>query len=303
MAEEAVTSIDRIFGTTEGVPYWWRQKHVLLQSHIDHSKGDRYDLSHEELGISIDSLLQSGLRSDQVSVSKDRVRRHSTEYTREVVIAGRHVSDVVSPSRLRRLIENGCTAILANCEEWVPRCAEVALELKARFESEIEAHVFATGPLAQGLTAHSDGEDNLLIQLSGSKTWRLWGTEQTTGRYFADETELGLPTAEIELSVGDILYIPVGWVHSGIASSQGSIHITYQVIPKMAADVVLDHARAQLSDDLRTVLAPCDSAGRESLLALSANLCETAQKTIQSWAQQQESGNNEDDLLLRERRH
>lgn len=278
-----------MFGNAQGVPHWWRRRHVVYRPGPDSLGDQEHDISHAELGISVDSLLQSGLRSDQVSVSKNRVRRHGTEYTREAVIAARHVSDLVSPRRLQRLLDDGCTAILANCEEWVPRCSEVAMRLRSRFNSDIEAHVFITGRLAQGLSAHADGEDNLLVQLSGSKSWKLWRTEETSGRYFTDETELGPPTAEVDLSAGDALYIPVGWAHSGRASSHGSVHITYQVIPNSAADVLLNHVSSQLPNEISSLLAPCDPTARESLIALSGDLSDTVQTIVRSWAQQQES--------------
>ncbi|MFJ6672840.1 JmjC domain-containing protein [Actinosynnema sp. NPDC091369] len=202
-------------------------------------------LTEDEIG----ELLGQGLRADRVSVSTRGRLHHPAEFTTARTIAGRPVADVVDPEQVHRLLDSGATAVLANAELWVPRATRLAEVLAEDFGCEVQAHVFLTGAGHAGLVPHADGEDNFLVQLAGSKTWSVW-EHDGVGAQRIDASALGDPTAVVTLTPGDVLYIPVGWVHAATAGEGGSTHITYQVVPESLVDAVLD----QLGDELEEVL-------------------------------------------------
>jgi hypothetical protein len=196
----------------------------------------------------IDTLLGQSLRSDRVTISTDGRFHHPVEYTTDKVIAD-HSVDVVDPDKANALLDAGATIVLANAELWIPQAIEAAARLAEDFGCEAQTHLFITGAQRSGLVPQADGEDNFLIQLSGSKTWSIWRPDGVAARRIEPET-LGEPTTVATLTPGDVLYIPVGWVHSALAGSAGSAHITYQIVPVSLLDAVLD----QLADELEPLL-------------------------------------------------
>ena len=208
-------------------------------------------LTEDEIG----ELLGQGLRGDRVSVSTGGRLHHHAEFTTPRTIAGQPVADVVDPDKVERLLDSGATAVLANVELWVPRATRLAAVLAEDFGCEVQAHVFLTGPGHAGLVPHADGEDNFLVQLAGSKTWSVW-EHDGVGAQRIDRSTLGEPTAAVTLTAGDVLYIPVGWVHAATAGEGGSTHITYQVVPESLVDAVLDQLGDELEEALGDRLAP-----------------------------------------------
>lgn len=195
------------------------------------------------------TLLAHGPRADRVTISTTGRMHHPAEYTSPRILAGQPVADVVDADRVRALVAGGATAILANTEHWVPTVTRAAETLASHFGCEVQAHVFMTGPGRRGLVPHADGEDNFLIQTDGTKKWSLWHATGIKPEHL-DPADLGEPTETVSLNPGDVLYIPIGWIHTATAGDTGSTHITYQVVPNTLLDAVLD----QLADELEPLL-------------------------------------------------
>jgi ribosomal protein L16 Arg81 hydroxylase len=207
------------------------------------------------LGASLDDILSRAVRADQVSATRGGKLHHPFEFTRTLTIADRPLSDIVDAERLGQLVADGTTAILANVDQWLPPVGRVASALKGALGCETQAHVFATGPNVPGLPPHADGEDNFLIQLEGRKKWSLWPRQGLQARGFRADL-LGPPAAQFSLGPGQILYIPIGWIHAGEAGVSGSLHLTHQLVPPRAARVIAQDLERLLWDDLGDTLAP-----------------------------------------------
>lgn len=195
------------------------------------------------------ALLHQSPRADRVSISTAGRLHHPVEYTVERTIAGRTVADIVDPNQVNALLASGATAVLANCEHWLPPAMALAEDLASELSCEMQVHVFLTGPGRAGLVPHVDGEDNFLLQIDGTKSWSLWPNDSIRPAHVRPET-LGPAAMTVDLHPGDSLYIPVGWTHAGVAGDEGSSHITYQVVPVQLLDAVLD----QLAEELEPLL-------------------------------------------------
>lgn len=82
------------------------------------------------------------------------------------------------------------------------------------------------GPAGTVTPLHFDGNNSLLVQLSGRKRIRLYGPHQSSemrqsGLFYADTTAPMVSVAAdgevIDVEPGDAVFIPVGWWHSVIA--------------------------------------------------------------------------------------
>jgi ribosomal protein L16 Arg81 hydroxylase len=126
------------------------------------------------------------------------------------------------------------------------------------------ANLYWTPPDSQGLRAHWDGHDVLVLQIAGSKRWRLydppvalptdlpptfafergrpistpgsfrqWST-QPPAEAFGPEA----PAREIELRAGDLLYLPRGHGHEARTGETLSIHVTLGLYAVTWADLL-----------------------------------------------------------------
>ncbi|GAA2078440.1 JmjC domain-containing protein [Actinomadura alba] len=207
------------------------------------------------LGARVPDILNTNLRADQVSISTAGRLHHANEYTTSRVHGNQAVNDIVDPARALELVDAGATLILANVESWLPSVIKLGDALRQELGSDVQAHVFLTGSDRRGIPPHADGEDNFLIQLEGVKEWRIWESTNTSVRYVT-EAELGEPTCTVRLEPGDILYFPVGWIHSATAGSPGSTHVTFQVVPTPLAEAIADQLYDALSTRLGDRFAP-----------------------------------------------
>ncbi|MFT4552526.1 MAG: ribosomal protein L16 Arg81 hydroxylase [Chlamydiales bacterium] len=102
-----------------------------------------------------------------------------------------------------------------------------------RFISGVCANAYLTQAETQGFVPHYDTHEVFIVQLEGSKLWKLYDTlldfpmpNQPVYSEFPQGTSLGSPTMEVEMFPGDVLYIPGGLVHEAKCFETASLHLT-----------------------------------------------------------------------------
>jgi len=117
----------------------------------------------------------------------------------------------------------------------------VMAALEEAFGALVGANIYWTPKSTQGLAPHWDSIDAFVLQLNGTKKWKLWKNpemELPPGAASVDlnPEELGEPTAEVELAPGDLLYMPRGLVHCAVSGEEeSSIHATFSVNENQSA--------------------------------------------------------------------
>lgn len=133
-------------------------------------------------------------------------------------------------ARARDGLADGYTIVLNGLERYLRTVATVShsLEVELNFPTRVNAYV--TPPASTGFVPHYDPHDVLVLQIEGSKTWRL-STEapvpphEIQGRKGVGAD--GLTSAiEVSLHAGDVLYLPRGQVHSAETRADPSVHLT-----------------------------------------------------------------------------
>ena len=151
-------------------------------------------------------------------------------------------ADAVRAERVTRLAQRhlptaaqaaqgGFTRIVPRMQ-W--RCAATARlvgALQRAMGAPLSANLYETPAGGRGLEAHYDDHCVLVLQLAGSKTWRLSGPAPAERLPPLRSPRTAAPPAsncetEVMLARGDALYVPRGVQHSCVAGSEGSTHLT-----------------------------------------------------------------------------
>lgn len=156
-------------------------------------------------------------------------------------------------AKLFQLFEEGATVTLAFLDTVLPSLETFCREIELALSMPLQANVYLTPPNEQGANVHYDTHDVFVLQVSGSKWWTIYDAPlplPLSGQVFdPDIHRPGAPTQEFELTAGDVLYIPRGWLHEARTTNGTSLHITAGILRYTWADLLLELvARAALEE-------------------------------------------------------
>lgn len=139
----------------------------------------------------------------------------------------------------------GATVILPQLHDSMPRLGAFCRALERVLSCHIQTNIYLTPPGNQGFNTHYDNHDVFVLQLSGAKHWRLYGTPidiPYRGEGFTvGQHEAGEVTESLTLNAGDCLYLPRGVMHDAPnAGNEPSLHITVGLITRTWADLMLE---------------------------------------------------------------
>ena len=145
----------------------------------------------------------------------------------------------------------------ATPEELVSTVAERAppakVALGPEFGHRFQTNLYLTPPQGKGFSPHWDNHDVFIIQVVGSKHWKI----EKERRCFPDKNEtMGDEGREIRgevhsftLEQGDLIYIPRGFIHAAECGSEPSLHITLGVTAVFWDDLLNAVIKAAVMQD------------------------------------------------------
>jgi hypothetical protein len=142
-----------------------------------------------------------------------------------------------SPDHLRRLCQEGHTLVVTLLERHHERVRALATALQGEIGERIGSNLYVSSKGVPGFPRHHDDHDVLVLQLEGSKHWRLSGVTRvlptyTLRRTAGPGTSPEGPWREVVLHRGDLLYLPRGWWHEAMARDEDSMHLTVAIYPR-----------------------------------------------------------------------
>ena len=156
--------------------------------------------------------------------------------------------DEIDVVRLFQLHAAGATIVLNQFHASHPPLADLCAGLELEFSGPFQTNVYLTPPRARGFKAHFDTHDVFILQLHGSKHWRLYGTPivlPLSGQgNEAVQYDPGPPVTEFDLNAGDTLYIPRGLVHDALSRDDTSLHVTVGILTYTWTDLLLESLAA-----------------------------------------------------------
>jgi ribosomal protein L16 Arg81 hydroxylase len=149
---------------------------------------------------------------------------------------------------------DGSTIVLSFLHERWPPLRRLCQSIASETSAAVQVNVYITPPGAQGLGTHYDNHDVFVLQVAGSKHWRLFGSPTPLPlpeAHYHRETapDPGPPLHDLILTTGDLLYIPRGYLHSAASLETYSLHLTVGIRPVTWASVIRGAIEAVLEEE------------------------------------------------------
>ena len=169
-------------------------------------------------------------------------------------IAYRDRNGLLVADAVAQLRKAGASINIMRAEDYSNRILALSRSLEEAFSCPVQCNLYVTPGQAQGLGAHHDSHDVLILQLRGEKHWEIEG--------FGGATTGGV--AASILKTGDWLFVPRGVRHEvRNRAPEPSVHLAIGFHPLTWGDVLqvaLDTARKSVPALNEAVEVSADSA-------------------------------------------
>jgi hypothetical protein len=157
-----------------------------------------------------------------------------------------------------QLMEQGATVILDLVDRLDPGLAAVATALGVATGTRTSCNVYCSFAQKPAFNSHFDTMDVFALQIEGTKTWNVYegrfehpvnalGYEYSSfGQDHHDQAK-GNVLHQVEMTPGDLLYVPRGQYHDALADSDASLHASFGLTRATGLDFIATTLRS-LSD-------------------------------------------------------
>jgi hypothetical protein len=147
----------------------------------------------------------------------------------------------------------GGTLVLDQLHRREPKLSRLCRVLASELGHRFQTNLYLTPPNGKGFTAHWDNHDVFILQVVGSKHWKIDKNRRTypsKSEVIRDEErELRGDQHSFLLEQGDIVYIPRGFVHAAECGTEPSLHITLGLTAAHWDELVDSAIRAAVLQD------------------------------------------------------
>jgi hypothetical protein len=246
---------------------YWERKPLLVHRDDPEYYSDLLTLDDVDRVLTL-----SGVQLDNLRV---------VVHGRETRVSELHTTaGVNSLEALYEHYRNGSTIVLNSIDGRFEPLQRLSRALAAEVSARFQMNVYLTPAGNQGFTAHYDTHDVFVLQVHGTKRWRLAGQPYrlplASRPYDKSQPE---PEAgqELELRAGDLLYLPRGTIHSAASNDTASVHITAGVHPVLWSELIVGAAKKLFAGDARfraglPIGFADDAAGRQAVEAKAGEL-------------------------------
>lgn len=264
---EAAFDLGRVLSPIEPSQFfneYWEQRPLVISRNEPSYYADLFSMRD------VDYILSStDLRYPAIRVVKQGSDIPLRQYVSDVPWGKEVFTAVADVDKVLAEYRRGATIILqALHRSWRP-FAHFCRDLEKRLSFPLQTNVYLTPPSSQGFAPHYDTHDVLVLQIAGSKHWRIYGSPvplpDRSLPSSSSRVAIGEPLHELDLSAGDLIYMPRGYIHEGLTSESESLHITVG-IPTLTWIDVFTEALAVCRQDVRFRRSlPVGFVGRDGL--------------------------------------
>ncbi|MDQ6930554.1 MAG: cupin domain-containing protein [Candidatus Eremiobacteraeota bacterium] len=199
----------------------------------------------------LEEVLYGGeIPAQSVNIFRDGIPARVESFTRKSMRINSNKAlktdaEVIDPDRVSALFAHGCSVVLDRVQTYSPSVRNLCRGIEWFFGHKVSTNLYLTPAGNQGFAAHYDTHDTLLLQVEGSKHWKIYGAGfdlpiDDDPRFFHNKktTKKGEALFEIEFRPGDLLYLPRGFMHEGTANEKLSMHLTIGLYPAKWSDIL-----------------------------------------------------------------
>ncbi len=169
------------------------------------------------------------------------------------------------PDKVQELIRRGATLIANDIGRLNPGLYAFTKAMHEGLGAKVDANLYMSSRRRPGFASHFDAHDVYAVQAEGTKTWYVYENRSPTPIHHP-RFEAGLGQAhhdrakdevmmEVQMTPGDLLYLPRGWYHDALADDGGTMHIAFGAVYMVGLDVVgFLHERLMSEPEVRTDL-------------------------------------------------
>lgn len=158
------------------------------------------------------------------------------------------------PVWLRASYREGYTLVFSKIQRHSEALAAFVRHLSILLNCDVSINAYLTPPDAQGFAVHVDSHDTLILQISGTKLWRLHNSNsRTTGgtSNSGKQQDASGNTEVVVMHEGDALYLPRGTAHEALTTSHASLHLTVGLYTYRWSELLADAASVVAETDPR----------------------------------------------------
>lgn len=200
-----------------------------------------------------DLLSNSDLIYPNLFMVKQSEGATHTEYTYNVTAANKPpIEGIVDKEKLFSLFSEGNTIVLNALDRHFSKIHRLCFVTETTFNARAQANFYLTPINSQGFEAHWDTHDVFLLQIGGSKNWKLFESPielPSKKQSYNGGWTRTTPTHDFVLEQGDLLYIPRGFIHEGHSTENISLHITLGIHTFKYSDIVRELVK-NIEDEL-----------------------------------------------------
>ncbi|MEO8300169.1 MAG: cupin domain-containing protein [Rhizomicrobium sp.] len=242
------------FSEEEFRTQYWERKPLVISRNNPGYYGDLFTLEDFD-----ETIMRAPHYVKVAEATQNKTARH-------------HGTSAKSRERVLADMREGSTLVLDGVQQSNPNLGLMCRELSKELGYGFQTNLYLTPPNGKGFTPHWDNHDVFVLQVVGSKHWKV-----ENERRLLPEKEAVTPEEDrafkgevtsFTLEQGDMVYIPRGFLHAAECGSESSLHITAGIYPSEWCDllVAIVNAATRQDEKLRAFL-PMGflSTGREEV--------------------------------------
>jgi len=175
-----------------------------------------------------------------LELAKDGERIEASAYCYEGITRDNERGLMPDFGRVHHHLLQGATMALNQIARLTPGLRAVAESLEMVTSAQASAVAFCSFNQSAGYFSHFDTTNVFACHVEGRKLWRIYSGRHPNACGHAHGYQMSQPpeqlakargdvVMEVEMTPGDVLYIPHGQYHDAVATSEVSLHITYGV--------------------------------------------------------------------------
>lgn len=201
---------------------------------------------HDLLGLDdVDRLISSTLpHYPDINLVQDGMQIDPVEFS-HAPDPRRGGARVIDAARVYEYFHAGATIQMQGIHFRHPPLALLCRQLELELTVPVQANLYVTPPQSRGLGLHADSHDVLVLQIAGTKHWKVYRPVAAGTDLHAANTKPRLQF-ETDLATGDVLYVPTGVPHLVASTTETSAHLTIGFVPPTWGEAVSDLVREVL---------------------------------------------------------